>query len=186
MRLRPSSKNHRPESQTGSVIRHDVSFDEAATVFADENARLMHDPDHSQDEDRFILRSRALFPGRQCIESGGQRREQAVAADPGVDHGGLFGPGLLGYCYARSGRSKEARRVLDDLDALRQRSCAQATALAAICPGPGERDRALGWLERAFEEHCGALAWVGHDPLRDSLREEPRFQALLRTMNLAS
>jgi len=35
--------------------KHGVSFEEAATAFADENARLKHDPDHSQDEDRFIL-----------------------------------------------------------------------------------------------------------------------------------
>ena len=35
--------------------KHGVSFEEAVTVFADENARLKHDPDHSLDEDRFIL-----------------------------------------------------------------------------------------------------------------------------------
>ena len=35
--------------------KHGVSFDEAATVFADEKARLKHDPDHSGGEDRFIL-----------------------------------------------------------------------------------------------------------------------------------
>jgi len=35
--------------------KHSVSFEEATTVFADENARLKHNPDHSQDEDRFIL-----------------------------------------------------------------------------------------------------------------------------------
>lgn len=35
--------------------KHGVSFEEASTVFADENARLKHDPDHSQDEERFIL-----------------------------------------------------------------------------------------------------------------------------------
>jgi uncharacterized DUF497 family protein len=38
-----------------NVQKHGVSFEEAATVFADENARMKHDPDHSQDEDRFIL-----------------------------------------------------------------------------------------------------------------------------------
>ena len=32
-----------------------VSFEEASTVFADENARLKHDPDHSQEEDRFLI-----------------------------------------------------------------------------------------------------------------------------------
>lgn len=35
--------------------KHGVSFEEAPTVFADENARLKHDPDHSQDEDRVVL-----------------------------------------------------------------------------------------------------------------------------------
>ena len=35
--------------------RHGVSFEEAQTVFVDEHALLIADPDHSQDEDRFIL-----------------------------------------------------------------------------------------------------------------------------------
>lgn len=35
--------------------KHGVSFEEAKTAFLDENARLMEDPDHSEEEDRFIL-----------------------------------------------------------------------------------------------------------------------------------
>ena len=35
--------------------KHNVLFDEAKTVFYDENARLRYDPDHSEDEDRFVL-----------------------------------------------------------------------------------------------------------------------------------
>jgi len=35
--------------------KHGVSFDEARTVFFDERARLIDDPDHSEDEERFIL-----------------------------------------------------------------------------------------------------------------------------------
>jgi uncharacterized DUF497 family protein len=35
--------------------KHGVSFEEAKTVFYDENARLIYDPDHSLEEDRFIL-----------------------------------------------------------------------------------------------------------------------------------
>jgi len=38
-----------------NLRKHGVSFEEAATVFMDENARLLHDPDHSGDEDRFLL-----------------------------------------------------------------------------------------------------------------------------------
>jgi uncharacterized DUF497 family protein len=35
--------------------KHGVSFEEAQTAFIDENALLINDPDHSDDEDRFIL-----------------------------------------------------------------------------------------------------------------------------------
>jgi uncharacterized DUF497 family protein len=35
--------------------KHGVSFDEARTVFFDERAKLIDDPEHSEDEDRFIL-----------------------------------------------------------------------------------------------------------------------------------
>lgn len=35
--------------------KHGISFDEAKTVFSDQYARLIADPDHSEDEDRFIL-----------------------------------------------------------------------------------------------------------------------------------
>jgi len=35
--------------------KHDISFDEAQTVFFDENAVEFFDPDHSKNEDRFIM-----------------------------------------------------------------------------------------------------------------------------------
>jgi uncharacterized DUF497 family protein len=38
-----------------NIKKHGVSFEEARTVFYDEHARLINDPDHSQNEDRFIL-----------------------------------------------------------------------------------------------------------------------------------
>ncbi len=38
-----------------NLSKHGVSFEEARTVFFDEDARLLHDPDHSKHEDRFVL-----------------------------------------------------------------------------------------------------------------------------------
>jgi len=38
-----------------NLEKHGISFDEAKTAFWDPNARLIHDPDHSSSEDRFIL-----------------------------------------------------------------------------------------------------------------------------------
>ena len=40
---------------SSNVNKHGVSFTEARTVFYDERAKLIGDPDHSENEDRFIL-----------------------------------------------------------------------------------------------------------------------------------
>jgi uncharacterized protein len=38
-----------------NLKKHGVSFEEAKSVFVDERAKLINDPDHSEDEDRFVL-----------------------------------------------------------------------------------------------------------------------------------
>ena len=44
-----------PNKAQTNIEKHGISFEEAATVFADENAVLFDDPDHSEDEERSIL-----------------------------------------------------------------------------------------------------------------------------------
>lgn len=44
-----------PRKDAANQRKHRVSFDEAETVFSDENALLLDDPDHSTQEDRFVL-----------------------------------------------------------------------------------------------------------------------------------
>ena len=48
----------------------------------------------------------------------------------------------------------------------------------------GDRARALDWLEKACAERDPNVMYLGINPVLDSLRAEPRFQALLRKMNL--
>ena len=38
-----------------NLRKHGVSFEDARSVFFDEQARLIDDPDHSEEEDRFVL-----------------------------------------------------------------------------------------------------------------------------------
>jgi len=38
-----------------NIKNHKISFQEAETVFYDPNAKVIHDPDHSVEEDRFII-----------------------------------------------------------------------------------------------------------------------------------
>ena len=44
-----------PTKDEANRRRHKVSFQEAESVFTDEHGRLLNDPDHSEDEERFIL-----------------------------------------------------------------------------------------------------------------------------------
>ena len=44
-----------PKKEASNLAKHGVSFAEAQSVFSDEYARLIPDPDHSDDEDRFII-----------------------------------------------------------------------------------------------------------------------------------
>lgn len=44
-----------PRKDASNVKKHGISFDEAKTIFTDEFARLIADPDHSESEGRFIL-----------------------------------------------------------------------------------------------------------------------------------
>ena len=44
-----------PKKDAANQRKHGVSFEEVATVFSDERALLIDDPDHSDDEERFIL-----------------------------------------------------------------------------------------------------------------------------------
>ena len=56
--------------------------------------------------------------------------------------------------------------------------------VAQIYAWRGETDRAFEWLGHAFESRDGGLAQIKFDPILRSLRGDPRFAALLRTLNL--
>jgi uncharacterized DUF497 family protein len=62
-----------------NLAKHGISFEEAQTAFLDENARLIDDPDHWQDEDRFVLlgysfRARCLIVSHCYRDSGSMIR----------------------------------------------------------------------------------------------------------------
>jgi len=44
-----------PRKRLPTFASTGVSFEDAQTVFADENAKFIDDPDHSEEEDRFVL-----------------------------------------------------------------------------------------------------------------------------------
>ena len=50
----------------------------------------------------------------------------------------------------------------------------------------GDREAALTWLERAFDEHAHWMGWMRVFPPFDPLRDEPRFKALVAKMRFPS
>ena len=48
--------------------------------------------------------------------------------------------------------------------------------------GFGEKEEALSWLEKGYEERAAWIVYLNTDPRYDNLRSEPRFQELLRRM----
>jgi adenylate cyclase len=50
----------------------------------------------------------------------------------------------------------------------------------------GQLEKALEWLEKAYEEHDSGLVSIGVEPMFDSIRSEPRFKEIVRRMKLST
>ncbi len=86
--------------------------------------------------------------------------------------------------YAQGGYAEAMRFAADTLVARSERSYVQAQWIAQLYAHAGEKDRALDWLEKAYQERESRLVYLGVFPVWDSLRDDPRFRDLLSRMNL--
>jgi tetratricopeptide (TPR) repeat protein len=92
----------------------------------------------------------------------------------------------LGYLHGLAGNLDGARGVLGELERLSGERYVSPARLAQVHVGLGERAAALDRLEEAHAERAADLAWLGVRPVFASLRDEPRFNALLKQMMLSS
>jgi hypothetical protein len=60
-----------------------------------------------------------------------------------------------------------------------------AFSVALLYAHAGEKTAAIDWLERAYQEHGALLEYIRMTPEFMDLRPDPRFQDLLRRLNLA-
>ena len=104
--------------------------------------------------------------------------EKALAIAPGSTLA-LAG---LGYGYGVAGRRAEAHKVLDQLNEISKLKYVPAMQMVIIYTGLGEKDKAFEWLEKAYEQR--SMGVIKAVPTLDPLRSDPRFQDLLRRMNL--
>jgi serine/threonine protein kinase/tetratricopeptide (TPR) repeat protein len=91
---------------------------------------------------------------------------------------------VLAFTQGSTGKSREAEETLQRLLEMRKRQYVPPWLVAVAYAGIGDKDRAIVWLERAYETRDVHLLTSGTNPALDSLRTDPRFQDILRRINL--
>jgi TolB-like protein/Flp pilus assembly protein TadD len=89
----------------------------------------------------------------------------------------------LGYACAANGDRAKAAQILQDLEELSKQRYVSPANRAAVYLGLDEKEKALDWLEKAYEDRDPIFWWIDGDQLYDSLRNEPRFQALVEKID---
>ncbi len=84
---------------------------------------------------------------------------------------------------ALAGRTAEARRLLEQVPAEQMVMPLFSYSNAAILGELGETDRAFALLEQAYQGRTALMSVLKVDPRMDALRDDPRFEDLLRRMN---
>jgi len=97
----------------------------------------------------------------------------------------------LGSAYGLAGRKDEAEAILNQLLEMREQEYVSAICIARVYIRIGENDKAIEWLEKAFEERNGEMLFLkgeisGADEgdSLNSLGNDPRLIDLFQKMNL--
>jgi TolB-like protein len=145
---------------------------------AEEAARMIElDPGH-------FLGHWAL--GIERDASGGQA--EAVAAlrrSHELSGGSPFTLGFLAYVLGRAGRVDNARALLGHAEETSRVSYVPPSTFAFGFIGLGEWDAAFEWLDRMVDGRDPLVMPIQSYPFLDGVRDDPRYLALLRKMNLA-
>ena len=91
---------------------------------------------------------------------------------------------LLCHVYAVTGKTNDAHRIINQLNALSKQAYVDPYFLAEIHTALGERDQAFQELEKAYEQRSSWLVWLKVEPKFDSLRDDPRYTSLLKRIGL--
>jgi len=90
---------------------------------------------------------------------------------------------VLASIYGLQGRKDEGEALIKEVKEIARHRYVSGFFFAEAYVGLGQKDQAITWLERAYEEHDQWMVFANSYPGWDRLRTEPRFQALMRRMN---
>ena len=88
----------------------------------------------------------------------------------------------LALAYYAAGKRKEADATLTDV--IKEYQDGAAYQIAQIYAYRGEADQAFEWLDKAYKQRDGGLAYLKGDPLLRNIEKDPRYRAFLQKMKL--
>jgi serine/threonine protein kinase/tetratricopeptide (TPR) repeat protein len=88
--------------------------------------------------------------------------------------------------FTKSGYRGVLQNWLAGLTEISKHSYVSPYSIAEAYMRIGDKEKAIDWLEKAFDEHDSGLVSLGVEPMFDSLRSDPRFQEILRRMKLTN
>jgi serine/threonine-protein kinase len=86
----------------------------------------------------------------------------------------------LGFAYGMAGKQAEARAILNQLDSLSKRRYVSPLYFANVYAGLRDSDKAMEYLNKAFEARHPGLVLIRIEPMFDGLRSEERFKELIK------
>ena len=89
---------------------------------------------------------------------------------------------ILAFCLSANGDASYARLIAAELEERLKSEYVSPVEQAIVSMALGDKQKALDWTERAVEERRGWVAYLRVHPIMDSLRGEPRFDALVQRM----
>lgn len=86
----------------------------------------------------------------------------------------------LGFAYGMAGKRAEAQAIIDQLTALSQRRYVSGVYFAVVYAGLKDNDRAIEYLNKAYESRHPGLVLIRIEPIFDGVRTDARFQDLAK------
>lgn len=90
----------------------------------------------------------------------------------------------LGLAYAVSGKKGLTAKMAEQFKTAAKKRYIPPTYFGMLFAGLGDKDTAMEWLEKAFQERADGLTWLNVEPMLDELRPDPKFQDLVRRIGL--
>jgi TolB-like protein/Flp pilus assembly protein TadD len=98
--------------------------------------------------------------------------------------GALFALASLGVAYSSAGMKQEMLNVLKQMQEVSKHHYQSPHNMALAQLGTGDHDKLLDYLEQAYSERESMMVFLAVTPIFDSVRNQPRFQKILRKMGL--